>query len=66
MMIIAIEIFFLGVVGWIFYSFVVPSTTITLYQAYQTEKFVYNIRYYPHTDPLFVQYTSQLAVPYYT
>lgn len=66
LMIMALEAIGLVSLAFFFYLFVVPSTTITLYPSLQTERFVYNVRYYPFSDTQFPLTTNQLSVPYYT
>jgi len=66
MMILILEAVGLVALVLFFYSFVVPSTTITIYPSLQTERLVYNVRYYPFSDTQFPLTTNQLSVPYYT
>lgn len=47
-------------------SLIVPNANITIQASESTETIVYNVRYYPHNDPLAAVETRFLYVPFYT
>lgn len=65
-MITIFEISVLLALFWIWFLFLIPSTTITIKVAQQKENIVYNFRYYPHNEDSYLRAIQQLSIPYYT
>ena len=55
----------LGILRFII-SLIIPSANITIFPSENSERIVYNVRYYSHNDPYAAVETRFLYVPYYT
>jgi hypothetical protein len=67
MLVFMFEVLLLGLVGWLIISLVLPSATITIKAAEDTETIIYNFRYYPaQNTEIPLQEARYLTIPYYT
>ncbi|MDR2190335.1 MAG: hypothetical protein LBP53_03995 [Candidatus Peribacteria bacterium] len=60
------EALLIGLILWLIISLILPSATISIQVAEDSETLIYNFRYYPHQESGFVQTSRYLSIPYYT
>jgi hypothetical protein len=60
------EALFIGIILWVIISLILPSATITIQLAEDTEQIIYNFRYYPAPQSGQFLDSRYLTVPYYT
>ena len=60
------EALLIGLILRVVISLILPSATITIKTAEDTETIIYNFRYYPHQNSWFAQESRYLNIPYYT
>lgn len=60
------EVLFVLWILYFLYSFILPSTTLTISPSKQVETVIYNFRYYPASDTEFPRYSRYISIPFYT